>query len=293
MKIGFIGLGRMGQAMARRILGGGHDLVVYNRTSEKTVELVNEGARAASSVAEACEGRDVVATMVTNDPALEEVTLGAGGIRGSLPAGAIHLVMGTHGVATIQALAAAHSKSNQTLVAGPVLGRPEVAAAGELGIIAAGPEEAVRRCDPLFRAIGRRTFEAGARPEGATAIKLANNFVLGCAIEAMGEAFSLVRKYDVVPQVLYDVMTEGMFSAPAYKVYGGIMVDEAYDRVGFTAAMGLEDADLILEAADLAQVPLPSASTYRDRLRGAIAHGDAERDWAVMALEQARASGLE
>lgn len=293
MKIGFIGLGRMGQAMARRILGGGHDLVVYNRTSEKTVELVNDGARAASSVAEACEERDVVITMVASDAALAEVTLGAGGIRESLPTGAIHLVMGTHGVATIQTLAAAHSESNQVLVAAPVLGRPDAAATGELGIVAAGPEEAVRLCDPLFQAMGRLTFEAGSKPEGATAIKLANNFVLGCAIEAMGEAFSLVRKYDVAPQVLYDVMTDALFSAPAYKVYGKIMVDEAWDHVGFTATLALKDANLILAAADLARVPMPSANTYRDRLLGAIAHGDAERDWAVMALEQARASGLE
>jgi hypothetical protein len=230
--------------------------------------------------------------MVANDAALTEVTLGAGGIRDSLATGAIHLAMGTHCVATVRGLAAAHSEANQILVAAPVLGRPDVAATGALGIVAAGPAEAVRLCDPLFQLMGRHTFEAGSKPEGATAIKLANNFVLGCAIEAMGEAFSLVRKYEVAPQVLYDVMTDGLFSAPAYKVYGKIMVDEAWDHVGFTATLALKDAGLILAAAELAQVPMPSANTYRDRLLGAAAHGDAERDWAVMALEQARASGL-
>jgi 3-hydroxyisobutyrate dehydrogenase-like beta-hydroxyacid dehydrogenase len=124
-------------------------------------------------------------------------------------------------------------------------------------------------------------------------IKLANNFVLASAIEVMGEGFSLVRKYGVEAQVLNEVLTEGLFGCPAYQVYGKIIVDEAYDGVGFTAELGLKDGNLILAAADQARVPMPSANTFRDRLLGAIAHGGAQRDWAVMALEQARASGLE
>jgi len=293
MRVGFIGLGQMGRRIAARVLGAGHDLVVYNRTREKTSELAKAGARVAPSIGGACEGREVVITMLTDDAALKEVALSAGGLRGSIPTGSIHLTMGTHGVAAIQQVAAAHAQSNQTLVAAPVLGRPDLAAAGQLGIVAGGPEEAVRRCEPLFQVIGRHTFQAGARPEGASVIKLANNFVLGCAIEAMGEAFSLVRKYGVVPQVFYEVMTEGLFSAPAYKVYGKIIVEESYDRVGFTTLLGFKDANLIMEAADMARVPLPSGNAYRDRLLGAIAHGDGEKDWAVIAREQGRASGLD
>lgn len=292
MKIGFIGLGRMGAAIARRVLGAGHDLLVYNRTQEKAADFASAGGRAAGSVAGACEGRDVVITMLADDAALEQVALGDGRIAASLPRGAIHLAMGTHGVSAIRMLGAAHAQANQFLVAAPVLGRPDVAAAGQLGIIAAGPAVAVARCRPLFEAIGRRTFEAGTQPEAAAAIKLANSFVLGCAIEAMGEAFSLVRKHGVAPGVLYDVLTEGLFSAPAYKVYGKIIAEEAYDGVGFTASLGLKDANLVLAAADMARVPMPSGNALRDRLLGAIAHGDAERDWAVIALEQARASGL-
>ncbi len=109
----------------------------------------------------------------------------------------------------------------------------------------------------------------------------------------MGEGFSLIRKYGVEPEILNEVLTEGLFGAPAYQVYGKIIVDEAYDGVGFTAELGLKDANLILAAADQARVPLPSANTFRDRLLGAIAHGDGQKDWAVMALEQARASGLD
>jgi 3-hydroxyisobutyrate dehydrogenase-like beta-hydroxyacid dehydrogenase len=293
MKVGFVGLGRMGRAIAGRVLGGGHDLVVYNRTSEKASDFAKAGVRVAPSIAGACEGREVVITMLTDDAALREVTFASGGLGDSIPAGRIHLTMGTHGVAALQELAAAHTKSNQILVAAPVLGRPDLAASGQLVIVAAGPAEAVRHCEPLFKVIGRQTFVAGAKPEAAAAIKLVNNFVLGCAIEAMGEAFALVRRYGVAPQVFYDVMTDGLFSAPAYKVYGKIIVDESYDRVGFTALLGLKDANLILEAAHIARIPMPSANTYRDRLLGAIAHGDGEKDWAVIAREQARASGLE
>ncbi len=292
MNVGFIGLGRMGQGIAGRVLGGGHRLTVFNRTPEKTADLAAAGASVGASVAEACTGGEVVITMVANDDALMEVALAPGGLKDSLPARAIHVAMGTHGVAAIRALAKAHADAGQVLVAAPVLGRPDMAAAGQLGIVAGGPPDAVERCRPLFEVIGRRTFEAGPRPESATAIKLANNFLLGCAIEALAEAFSLGRAYDVAPHTLYEVLVEGLFSAPAYKVYGEIMVSEEFDRVGFTSELALKDVNLTLAAAGDARMPLPSANLLRDRLLGAIAHGDGERDWAVLAREQARAGGL-
>jgi len=293
MNIGFIGLGRMGQGIAGRVQSGGHDLVVYNRTREKTSDLAKAGAKVADSIALACEGREVVITMLADDAALDHVVRGDGGMLQSLPRGAMHMVMGTHGVEIIRALEQVHARASQSLVAAPVLGRPDAAAAGQLGIVVAGPADAVSRCRPLLEVIGRRTFEAGVKPESATAIKLANNFTLACAIQAMGEAFSLVRRYGVQPQVFYDVLTEGLFGSIAYKGYGKIMVDETYDQAGFTALLALKDADLALAAGGAARVPLPSANTVRDRLLGAIAHGDGEKDWAVMALEQTRACGLD
>ena len=293
LRVGFIGLGRMGQAMANRILGAGHDLVVFNRSADKAAELVKAGAVLAASVKQACEGREIVITMVSDDAALREVALSAGGIRESLAPGDIHLAMGTHSVAEIQKLGAAHAEAKQILVAAPVLGRPDMAATGQVTIVAGGVPQAVQKCDILFQAMGRRTFQCGDRPEHASITKLANNFMLGCAIGAMAEGFSLVRKYGVVPQVFYEVMTEGLFAAPAYKVYGKIMVDEAYDKVGFTTLLGLKDFSLIMAAAEAARVPLPSGNAFRDRLLSAIAHGDATKDWAVVGREQARASGLE
>ncbi|MDE0057666.1 MAG: NAD(P)-dependent oxidoreductase [Defluviicoccus sp.] len=293
MKVGFIGLGRMGQNMARRILEAGHDLKGYNRTYEKAEALAPAGATAVRSIADAVSDREVAITMLGGDDDLAQVVEGADGIAANLPRGAIHAGMGTHSVAMSRRAAAIHRDAGQLYVAAPVLGRPDAAAAGELGIVAAGPPDALAACAPLFEAMGRRCFEAGEAPEAAASVKLANNFVLGCAIETMGEAFSLVRRYGVRPETLYDVLTDGVFACTAYKVYGDIIAKEDWDRVGMTAALGLKDANLALAAAEAELVPLPSANVWRDRLLGAIAHGDGERDWAVVAREQARASGLE
>ena len=294
MKVGFVGLGRMGKGMAHRIQSGGHELTVYDVVPEATAEFASAGARVAASIEDVCNGNEVVVTMLVEDSVVMDVVLRAGGMRESLGSGAIHLAMGTYGVATIRSLADAHTRAGQVLVAAPVLGRPDLAASGQLGIVAAGPAESVKRCEPLLGVIGRRTFLSGTKPESATAIKLANNMVLGAAIVAQAEAFSLVRKYGVAPQVMYEVMTEGLFAgAPAYKGYGKTMVDETYDKVGSPVQVGLKDANLIFAAADLARVPMPTLDVYRDRLLGAIAHGDGDRDQAVLAREQARACGLE
>jgi 3-hydroxyisobutyrate dehydrogenase-like beta-hydroxyacid dehydrogenase len=292
MNVGFIGLGRMGTGMAGRLLAAGHDLAVYNRTRAKADALGKAGAKVVASIAELARHGDVTITMLADDAALEAVALHDGGLVQALPKGAIHMVMGTHGVDVVRRIGASHAAAGQILVAAPVLGRPDMAASGQIGIVVAGPAAAVDRCRPLLAAMGRRSFEAGTDPVAATSIKVTNNFVLGCAIEAMGEAFSLVRKYGVAPEVFYEVMTDGLFSAPAYKVYGKIIVEQSYDRVGQKALLGLKDANLALAAGEAVGVPLPSCNVWRDRLIGAAAHGDGDKDWAVMALEQARASGL-
>jgi 3-hydroxyisobutyrate dehydrogenase-like beta-hydroxyacid dehydrogenase len=292
MKVGFIGLGRMGRAMATRMLQAGHEVAVFNRTPEKTKPLADAGAKVVTSIAEAARFGEAVFTMLTDDAAVESVARQKGGLLESMPKGAIHVCSGTHGVGIIRALTDEHKKLGQFLIAVPILGRPEQVLAGAVGVVAGGPADAVKKCVPLLAAIGRRTFEAGSEPAAATVIKLANNFVLGCAIEAMGEGFALVRKFGAAPEVFYDVMTDGLFSAPAYKVYGKIIVDQAYDKAGQMAVNGLKDANLAIAAGDAVSVPLPSGEVWRDRLASAVKRGEGEKDWAVMALEQARASGL-
>jgi 3-hydroxyisobutyrate dehydrogenase-like beta-hydroxyacid dehydrogenase len=292
VKVAFIGLGRIGTAMAERVLAGGHDLMVWNRTPEKTDAIVAAGARRGASIGEAAAHGGIVMTMLANDEALEAVAYGPGGLVETLPRGGVHVCEGTHSVALVRKLAEDHAKAGQTLVSAPVLGRPEAVRAGRLGVIVAGPPEAVARCQPLFEALGRRTFPMGEEPGGAAAVKIANNLLLACAIEAIGEAFALAEKTGVERHAFLEVLTDGLFACPAYQGYGQIIADNAYHNLAFTAVLGLKDVNLALAAGDLVRVPLPSGNAVRDRLLGAIANGDGELDWSVMAREQARASGL-
>jgi 3-hydroxyisobutyrate dehydrogenase-like beta-hydroxyacid dehydrogenase len=292
MKVGFIGLGRMGSAMTRRLIEGGHAVGVYNRTPEKRKALLEAGATALGSVTAAATFGDAVFTMLADDEAVRDVVRAPGGLLASLPQGHIHICAGTHSVACMQELKRLHGDAGQILLATPMLGRPEVVASGQAGMVVGGARASLDRCAPLFAAIARRTFAAGADPVAAAAIKIANNFVLGCAIEAMGEGFALTRKYDVAADVFYDVMTDGLFACSAYKIYGKLIAEERYQPAGQRAVLGLKDANLALEAGGAVGVPLPSGNVWRDRLVGAVAHGEGEHDWAVMAKDQARASGL-
>ena len=283
----------MGQGMAHLLLKAGYDLNVFDLYPEQATSLVEAGATLCKTVSEASIGRDVCISMLPSDIALEHLVADAGGLLESMDSGTTHVVMGTHGIECVRKLTKLHTDAGQIFVTAHVLGRPDLAAEGLLTIVPAGPSDTLASLQGVFDVLGKQTFVAGTDPQSASAVKIANNFVLGCAIETMGEAMSLVRKLGVDPAMFHKVLTEGLFSAPAYEVYGKMIVDEAYDSMGATATIGLKDINLALQAAESAQMPLPSASIMRDRLLGAIAHGDAALDWAVVAKEQARASGLE
>lgn len=293
MKVGFIGLGRMGQGMAGRILNAGHDLLVSDPVPGQTTSLEEAGAVAVPSPAAATADRDVVISMLPSDKILDIVLNGDNGLIDGMDTSCIHMAMGTHGVKAINTAAAAHADAGQTFVASPVLGRPDLAAQGLLKVCPGGPDAAVEKVLPLLEVIGQQTFRVGEKQQASAAVKIANNFVLGCAIETMGEALSMVEKLGVDPQLFFEVMTQGLFAAPAYDVYGKMIVDQNWDSHGATAVIGLKDADLALEAAQVAEVPLPSTHVWRDYLIRAIERGEGDLDWAVMAREQARASGLE
>lgn len=292
MRAGFIGLGRMGQAMAVRLVTHGHEVMAYNRTASRLDALIQSGGKVAGSIAGAAQFGGLVLTMVADDAALLEIARGPGGLLEALPKGGIHVAMGTHGVRTVRELEQQHVARGQALVSAPVLGRPDAVTAGRLAVIVAGEPGAVSRCAPLLESLGRKVFHAGTEAASAAAMKLANNVLLACAIAAMGEAFALVQKSGADPSTFCEVLCDGLFASPAYSGYSRLIVDRAWDKPGFTVALGLKDVQLGLAAGEAVAVPMPSANVCRDRLLGAIAHGDAQRDWAAMALEQARASGL-
>jgi 3-hydroxyisobutyrate dehydrogenase-like beta-hydroxyacid dehydrogenase len=231
--------------------------------------------------------------MLPSDSVLETVACGAQGLAQSMQAGSIHMVCGTHGVRAIEAVAAAHARHGQTLVSCTVLGRPDRAAEGKLGLIAAGPAAAVDAIAPVLAVLGEKVFRSGVNPLSAVAIKIANNFVLGCAIEAMGEGMALARRYEVDPLLFHDVLSQGLFNCIAYQSYGDVIARQDWGRVGATATIGLKDAQLAFEAAEKVNVPLPSGNVWRDHLLTACGRGEGALDWAVMAREQFRNSGLE
>jgi 3-hydroxyisobutyrate dehydrogenase-like beta-hydroxyacid dehydrogenase len=291
MKVGFVGIGRMGEVMAERLLAADHELTVYNRSAGKTEGLAKKGAAVAKDLLAAVTGREVVITMLSDDSALRNVVHDQGLLK-ALDQGAVHVAMGTHSVDAIKTLAEDHQKAKRGFVSAPVMGRPEVVAGNEGTVVPGGAPDAVAKAKPLFEAIGRRVFVAGPTPESAAAVKVANNFVLGCAIEALAESFALVRKYGCAPDVFYDVLTQGLFGASAYKTYGGLIAKQNYDHAGFTVKLALKDAGLAQAAGQAAGVPLPSGNVWRDSLIDALAHGEGDKDWAIMGRVRARTAGL-
>jgi 3-hydroxyisobutyrate dehydrogenase-like beta-hydroxyacid dehydrogenase len=292
MRIGFIGLGRMGSGMARNLLRAGHEVLVFNRSRDKAEALVADGARIADSPAGVCDGSEAVMTMLADDRAVEEVVLGENGVAAALPEGAIHISCSTIGMALAGRLAAEHRRRGQSYLGVPVFGRPEAAASQSLLVVAAGPPEAIERCRPLFDAIGRQTFVVGADPTQSAAVKLCGNFMIAAALEAFSEAFSTVRKAGVSPHTFLEVMSM-LFGSPLYANYGRLIADEKFEPAGFALRLGLKDARLVLEAAEQLASPMPLASLIRDHLVSAMAHGQAHLDWSSVARVAARNSGLE
>jgi 3-hydroxyisobutyrate dehydrogenase-like beta-hydroxyacid dehydrogenase len=279
MKIGFIGLGRMGAGMAMNLLKAGHDVTVYNRTPAKAQSLVAHGAHAATTVAEACRG-DVVITMLSDDAAVEGVTFVSDGVLASLRGGAIHISMSTISVALSDGLAAAHAQADQRFVAATVFGRPEAAAAGKLFIVAAGEDHAVDACMPLFQALGQSTFRIGNKPSAANLVKLSGNFLLASVIEALGEAMALVGKAGIDRREYLDFLTSTLFPAPVYKTYGTMIAEGRFEPAAFAAPLGFKDIRLAIAAAESLRVPMPLASLLHDRFVRLLAQGGEGLDWS-------------
>ncbi len=291
MDVGFIGLGQMGQAIALNLVKAGHRVVVYNRTRAKAEALAAQGAEVAESVAEAC-GRPVLITMLADDAAVEGIFFGDGNGLSALGLGAVHISMSTNSVALSERLAQTHREAGQVFVSAPVFGRPEAAAAAKLFVVAAGPEATLARCQPLFDAIGQRTFVVGDKPSSANLVKLSGNFLLAAAIECLGEAFALARKGGIEPHLYLEILTSTLFSAPDYKTYGTIIANEQYEPAGFKMTLGLKDIRLALAAADALATPMPVASLVHDHFLAGVARGEGDSDWSALARLAAGNAGL-
>jgi 3-hydroxyisobutyrate dehydrogenase-like beta-hydroxyacid dehydrogenase len=290
MKIGFIGLGQMGAGMATNLLKAGHEVMVYNRTRAKAEALVSAGARVAAAIADTCRG-DAVFTMLPSDETVETTVFGEGGILGSLAAGAIHISSSTISIGLAERLSAAHAAAGQRFVAAPVFGRPELAAAGDLFVIAAGERAAVQTTAPLLEAIGQKTFVVSTTPQTAYLVKLSGNFLICCVIEALGEAIAFVGKGGVDAHQYIDILTSTLFGAPVYKTYGALLADGKFEPAGFAVPLGHKDIRLVLAAAEQLRVPMPIASLLRDRFLTLLAQGGGRLDWSAIGALAARDAG--
>jgi 3-hydroxyisobutyrate dehydrogenase-like beta-hydroxyacid dehydrogenase len=292
MKIGFIGLGRMGAGMAHNLLRAGNELTVYNRSREKAEVLSKEGARVADSPADACSDADAVFTMLADDPAVEQVVFSEKGVASALRKNAVHISSSTISTALSRRLAAEHASRGQGYLSAPVFGRPEAAEGKKLLVVVAGERKLAEHYAPLFDAIGRQTFVIGAEPWQANALKVCGNFMIASMMEAFAEAFATLRKADVPPHAFLEIMST-LFGSPVYSNYGRLIADGKFEPAGFALRLGLKDVRLVLQTAEECAAPMPLASLIHDQFVSAMAHGQADQDWASVAKVAARNAGLE
>jgi 3-hydroxyisobutyrate dehydrogenase-like beta-hydroxyacid dehydrogenase len=291
MRVGFIGLGNMGQAMARNLIRAGHQLSVYNRSRQKAEALAKEGAALADTPAMAAK-QEIVITMLADDKAVASVVFGPHGILEAMDPGGLHVSMSTISPALSERLFDSHRERGQKYLAAPVFGRPSAAAAGKLAIVAAGPQDAVAKAKPLFDVLGERTFEVSEEPQHANLIKLSGNFLIASVIEGLGEVFAVSRKAGLDPKKPFEVFTNSLFNAPVYKTYGQQIIEGKFSPPGFKLPLGLKDVRLMHEAADELSVPMPFASVIHDHFLSAVANGHGDLDWSALALVVAENAGL-
>ncbi|EKP4478450.1 NAD(P)-dependent oxidoreductase [Cronobacter dublinensis] len=289
MHIAFLGLGGMGQPMATNLINAGFTVTVWNRSPAPTDALRALGAQVAQSPKDIYDA-DVLITILADDAVTESVVVEQGALASLVP-GALWINMATVSVAFTEAMEALAQQRRVGYVAAPVLGRVDVAAAGNLNILAAGSPEWLLKAQPVFDVLGQKTWPFGDRPAQAAAVKLAANFMLASAIETMGEAAALVEAYDVGKGDFLGMMTGTLFAAPAYKNYGAMIAEDRYSPAGFTMKLGLKDVRLAQQAAESKNVPMGIAGVLRDNYLDALAHGDEQLDWAALATVSARRSG--
>lgn len=289
MDVGFLGLGRMGSAMARNLMTAGHRLTVWNRSPAAVDELVAAGATAAPHPAAAFDA-DVVFSMLADDASVRAAVLASGALE-QARRGAVHVNCATISVRLARELAETHRQAGVDYLSAPVFGRPDAAAKALLHIVVAGNATVIDRVQPLFDRLGQKVWRVGDEPYRANVVKVAGNFMIAATIETLGEASALVEAHGMSSAAFLDVMTNSLFTSPVVKGYGALVAERRYEPPAFVLPLGLKDVTLALEAGGDASVPLPIASLARDNLLDAIAHGDVGKDWSAMADVARRRAG--
>lgn len=230
--------------------------------------------------------------MLADDQAVSEVVLEAGGVVAHLPKGAIHLSMSSISAALSKRLSRAHAQAGQRYVAAPVFGRPDMASAAKLFIVAAGDPAAIDACRPLFDALGQKTSTIGVEPSAANLVKLTANFLQAAVIESLGEAIALIGKAGIDRRAYVDLLTSTIFTAPAYRIFGPLIADGKFGPAAFAAPLGYKDIRLALAEAETLRVPMPLASLVHDRFLRLFAQGGEKLDWSAIGALATQDAGV-
>jgi len=292
IRIAFLGLGNMGTPLAQLLVQDGFSLTVWNRSREKMAPLAAAGARTAATPSEAAGHADLVMTLLGDDHAVESVTLGPDGLLAGLRPGAVHVGMSTVAPGLSSRLAQAHAEHGSTYFACPVFGRPDAAAARKLWLAPAGPEDVFARIRPVLERMGRGMSYMGADPAAGNVAKLAGNFLIASAIEAMAEAFTLVEKHDLAPAQFLEMIDQAVLQSPLYRRYGTLLAEGQYAPPGFELRWGLKDVRLVRQQADLSASPMPLADLIHEHLLSSVAQGRSLWDWVAMGEVVRERAGL-
>lgn len=284
LEAGFIGLGSMGLPIAENLLAAGVKLRVFNRTASKAQPLAAKGATLAPSHGGAATAGGVVLTMLADDAAVESMVMGEGGLAARLAPGGIHVSMSTIAPSTARRLAQYHTEHGSIYVASPVFGRPDAAAARQLIVCTSGPVAAKERVRPLQEMIGRGIYDYGEEPGAANIVKVAGNFLIAAAVEAMAEAFAIVERNGIDRLKVADMLGKTLFAGPVYQRYGEMVAAKRHTPAGFKLVLGLKDLELALKTAAEARVPVPAAALVHERIVAGLAHGREAMDWSALAL---------
>ncbi|MEN0073750.1 MAG: NAD(P)-dependent oxidoreductase [Paracraurococcus sp.] len=290
MDVAFLGLGQMGAGMVGRLIEAGHRVTVWNRDAAKAAPFAARGARVAASPAEAARA-GIAMTMLANDAAVEAVALGEAGLLAAGP-GLLHVSCSTVGTALTERLEVAHAEAGQRFVSAQVLGRPDVAAAGKLAVIAAGAAADLDAVQPLFDAIGAGTTRMGERPVMAAAAKIALNAGIPAIIQMLSEQFRIAGAHGVPPARLLELLLAADYGNRMLRSYGPIIAEQRFEPAGFPMRLGRKDVGLALaamEGAGMEGAALPLVAWIAARMDAVIAAGGGERDWS--ALGQPSAAG--
>lgn len=281
MKIGFIGLGSLGAPTAQNLLDIGHELVVFNRTTSKTLPLVQQGAVAAASIEELAKECNIVCSLISDDTALFTISED---LLKHLQQGSVHISISTVLPQTASELAELHTKNGLQYLAAPVFGRPEAAKARKLNFVISGPEKLRRQAEPILKdAGGIGVWDFGENISSANTVKLCGNFLIGSALEAIGESVALAKQSGIDPLQMWNMFGQTILNNPLYQNYSQIILQQKFEPAAFSMKLGLKDINLVLQQAESVHQNMPLAQLLQQHMMQMVGEGKSHIDWSAVA----------